>query len=119
MGNINTMAGVGVEIEHAKSIVGAINTAQVSAGSSAADAALVAGDAVYLASVGGSTGVILSDKVPVGSEIRIYNGSATALLLYPNSGATINGAASQAIAANTGAIVARLSDTIWGAVASA
>lgn len=121
MGEINNMVGIGFPPEMAKSIVGPVNVAQTSAGSSQTDATAITGDAVLLPTVGSGTGVIISASMSVGSEIRIYNGGANALAVYPPTGGQINdGTANAAISitAARGAIITRLSATHFGAVYS-
>ncbi len=120
MASTNNMMGQGYTAQQAEAIVGNVVVAQTSAGSSAADAtALNNADAYLLPTVGSGEGVIIRDTVPVKSELRIYNGGANALLVYPPTGCQINdGTASAAIsvAAGKGALIARLSATQFGAV---
>mgnify|MGYP001766522991 CR=1 FL=1 len=120
MGNINNMAGIGFEVEAAKSIVGTIEAAATAAGSTAANAYALKADATLFTTVGSGTGAKLPATAPVGSELRVYNGGANALLVYPPTSGQINNQTATtgtvSIAAGKGALFARLTNIHWGCV---
>ena len=120
MGLINEAVGVGVEIEHAKWIVGSKNLAVTAAGSSSQTDSTELTSASNVVTTGGAnTGVKPHSGIPVDSEMRIYNAVANAILVYPPSGGEINGLGANAaatLAQDKGMILTRLSETQWGAV---
>ena len=90
MAQSRNLSAVGLPAPLAFNIGGLGNTAQVSAGSTNADAQILNGDIVTLASVGAGTGVILP-AMNQGDSVVIRNGDgAQALLVYPPSGGQIN-----------------------------
>lgn len=118
MGNINNMAGIGFEVEAAKSIVGTSAVAATAAGTLQTDAYALAAEATIFTTVASGAGTVLPASLPVGSEIRIYNAGAYALNIYPPTGGYINKSAINAAASlpsGEGAIIARLSSTKFGA----
>lgn len=112
------MAGVGFEVEAAKSIVGTIELAVTATGTTVADAYAIKADVTQFTTVTSGTGAIIPASLPVHSEIRIYNAGAYALSIYPPTGGYINGGAvntAVSLPAGEGCLISRLSATKFGA----
>lgn len=119
MGNIAEMAGVGFEIEHAKSIIGSKDLTVSAAGTVQGDATSLTAATNLVTTVAAGAGVIPVSTFPDDSEMRIFNGGANSLLVYPTSGGAINGGSSNTavtLAQGEGLVLARLSSTVWAAV---
>lgn len=96
-----------------KSITG-VGTAQ--GGSSPV---VYAGDVALLTTAGGATACTLDSGFPVGATAEVYNITATAGLLFPPSGCSIDGGstdASVAIAQNRARQIKRMSPTSFRTV---
>ena len=80
---------------------------QATNGSSQSDAAMLAGDVVFVPSVGEGEGIILDPMVP-GDEFTVVNGDGSeSLTIYPPVGSAFNGEAANAalvLPANSAAI---------------
>ena len=75
-----------------------------------------------VATVAANTGVVLFATATAGDTQAIFNGGANTLSVYPQSGAKINGLATNQkmfLPVNTGVILHCLSSTQWFAVLSA
>lgn len=120
MGLINEAVGVGVEIEHAKWIVGSKDLAVSAAGTGQSDATTLTAAATLLTTVASSTGVKPHADIPVDSVMRVYNGGANPVLIYPPSGGQLNNktvnTGTVSVASGKGATLTRLSDVHWGVV---
>ncbi len=121
MGNINDMAGIGMEIEKAKAWVGSKGTA-TAAGSAQGDAGALGLEGLIRVSGGdGTKGVILNANLPTDSSQIVVNAAGSVLKLYPPSGGAINGLSADAawtIGDNQAAIIVRDADGTWAAVGS-
>lgn len=83
--------------------------------------ALAANSINALTTSGGATAFVLPTGAP-GDSVVVNNQSATTALVFPNSGAAINGGstdASVSIAQNKTAIFIRYSSTVWFEVLTA
>lgn len=70
---------------------------------------------------GGATAFVTSTKWQVGDSFLFFNTSATAALVYPQSGGAFNGGSTNAsisVAQNTGVELLKTSSTAWRAIAS-
>lgn len=101
LGNqIATLAGVGTSQSGAKNIT--VNSA-------------------LLTTSGGATAFVMPTTWEVGDDVTVFNTSATAALIFPQSGGSINGGstdASVSVAQNTGVLFRKMSSTSWRAIAS-
>lgn len=119
MGNVTHMAGVGFEVEKAKSIVGTVETGVTATGSSQSDAYTIKAGATVFSTVAASTGAVLPASLPDGSELRVYNAGANNLSLYPPTGGSINDESANVaviVPSGEGALISRLSNTVFGCV---
>ena len=119
MGNISEMAGVGFNIEHAKALIGTKALTVSAAGTVQGDATELTAACNLVTTVASGAGVVITSGYPEDSQMRVFNGGANALKIYPPSGGAINnGSANAAISlqAGDGVVLARLSSTVWGAI---
>jgi len=112
----------GFSAGQAVNINGGQNTALAAAGTTASDATPVATSTVMVTSGGAGAGVILP-SCQVGDSIVVYNAqSAVTLLVYPDTGSTINNLTANTpgnIAARNAAQFRRVTSTAWVAFLSA
>jgi len=94
-----------------------MNTALTSAGTTQADALAITADVNVFGTVGASSGAILQAPAPSGGDtVLVKNGGANALLVYPQSGGTIDGGSANAaysVAAGETAMFIAVSSTAW------
>lgn len=117
MPQMRSLIGAGLHTTAAQAIQGASAATTFSAaGSTQGTAAALTSDVTLVTTVGAGQGVIL----PVGLEFDDYivvNGQGVnALLVYPPTGAAINGLAANAgysVAANKGARFIRIAPLVW------
>jgi hypothetical protein len=96
--------------------IAGVGTAQSGAASITPNSNCVSGT-----TAGGATAFVLSTGWQVGDSLVFFNTSATAALLYPQSGGAINGGSTNAsisVAQNTGVELLKTSSTAWRAIAS-
>lgn len=115
------MMGGGVPAGMAQALGGNVNTALASAGSTQADATLVATSTAIVTGADGTTGVILNAAADRRDSQMLVNNSASTLKVYPPVGAalavpgtglgTVN--ASYALTTFAAAIFTRISATQW------
>lgn len=80
----------------ALNIGGRVDSGLTAAGTTQADATISPGDIVWFTTVATGTGFRLRADAEPGDEIKVYNGGANALLVYPQVGGTINALATNA-----------------------
>jgi hypothetical protein len=90
----------GLSAINSQAIQGIVANGLTAAGSTQATALALPGDINYFTTVGASTGTVLPPLNP-GDSVEVFNKGANALLVYPPTGAVING-----LSANTGYSVA-------------
>ena len=73
-------------------------------------------DLISLTTAGSQTGAILSTNTRLGDVIVVNNSTATTGVMYPSSGATINGGSSYNVAQNKTALIVRYSTTLYFAI---
>ncbi len=116
MGSVKTMMGAGLSGAAAVAIgTGTVATGLTAAGTSTANALVLAADVNLVTTAASGTGVRLPD-VEVGSQIFVANGGLNALLVYPTSGGQMNGNTADAgltLGVKKGAIFARVSASQW------
>jgi hypothetical protein len=93
-------------------ICGDVQAAVTAAGSSATDALSVSAVVVRSATTASGTGVKLP-TVEVGAMMVVRNDGAEALTVYPQTGTTVNGSASDTIAAGKANLYFGTSATTW------
>lgn len=116
------LIGLGVPAGQANAIG---NTVQTLAGVGTAQtgAKAVQVNLALLTTTGGATAFIVSDAVPIGGQVTMFNSSSTTALIYPPVGGAFDGGstnASVSLVQNAGLTFTRLSTTSWrtgGAVA--
>lgn len=121
MGTVTSMMGAGLSGAAAVAIgTGSIETGKTATGStSQANSYAIVADSTEFTTVGANTGARLPAVAEVGSQILIFNGGASTLFLYPETGGIINNGSANAkvdVAAGKGALCARLTGTRWGVV---
>jgi hypothetical protein len=93
-------------------ICGDVQAAVTATGSSATDALSVSAVVVRSATTASGTGVKLP-TVEVGAMMVVRNDGAEALTVYPQTGTTVNGSASDTIAAGKANLYFGTSATTW------
>jgi hypothetical protein len=104
--------GSGTSGGQTQAIVGDVSASVTATGSVAGDAAAVSAVVTRVATAAAGTGV----KIPtaeVGAMMVVRNDGANALTVYPQTGGTINGAASDSIAAGKAHLFFGTSATAW------
>ena len=96
----------------AQAICGDVQAAVTAAGSSATDALSVSAVVVRSATTASGTGVKLP-TVEVGAMMVVRNDGAESLTVYPQTGTTVNGSASDTIAAGKANLYFGTSATTW------
>lgn len=104
--------GAGQSGGAALAICGQVDNSVTATGSSAATAAQVTNTWVRVSTAAASTGVKLP-SVEAGAMMVVRNDGANTLTVYPQTGTTINGAASDTIAAGKAILFFGTSDTTW------
>lgn len=92
------------------------------AGTTQGTATALASAVNFVSTVAAGAGVVLPSAATAGDGIIIFNGGASALKIYPDSGATINALALNAamtLATNTAVELWRGSTTQWAGILSA
>ena len=90
-------------------------TGKTAVGTTQATGFAIASATTQFTTVASGSGATLS-IIPVGESATIYNDGANALLVYPQSGGTISGAAQNtavSVAAGSSAVFRRISTTLW------
>ena len=96
----------------AQAICGDVSASVTAAGSSATDAQSVSAVVTRVSTAAASTGVKLP-VAEVGAMMVVRNDGANTLTVYPQTGATINGSASDSIAAGKAHLFFGTSPTTW------
>jgi hypothetical protein len=96
----------------AQAICGDVQSAVTATGSSATDALSVSAVVVRSATTASGTGVKLP-TVEVGAMMVVRNDGAESLTVYPQTGTTVNGSASDTIAAGKANLYFGTSATTW------
>jgi hypothetical protein len=109
----------GLHTTQAQAINGSIAAAVTAAGSNLATATPITTSVTNVATTAVSTGVALPLTSAGGDSFIVHNSGASSLTVYAPSGATINGAASVALASNKGAFIAAITPTLYSAILSA
>lgn len=99
-------------------ICGDVGNTLTAAGSSASDALQLSAVINRVSTTAASTGVKLSPS-ETGAMVVVANDGANSLTVYPATGATIDGAASVAIATTKRRIFFGISPTVWVSVLGA
>lgn len=97
-------------------------TGIAAAGTTQGTATVITNAVNFLSTVVSGSGIVLPSTATAGDCVFIYNGGANAVKVYPDSGAKINGLATNAgvlIGTNTSVEFWRGSSTQWAAVLSA
>ena len=87
----------GLPAQAALNIGGQVASGLTATGTTQTDALISAADTAWFTTVAAGTGYRLRADAEPGDEIKVYNGGANALLVYPATGGTIN-----ALSANAG-----------------
>ncbi len=110
------LMGVGLPQQQASRL----GTTQISTlagvGTAQTGAAAITTDNTLATTAGGATAFVLPSTTSIDNEIWVTNSSATAALVFPPSGGTINAAAADAsvsIAQNLARVFIRKSSTRW------
>lgn len=101
------------------SLLGYNPTSLTCTGTSAGTAAAITSKLVNLTAASSQTGAILPSGLTLGSRSYVACTSSTSAVLYPPTGATINGASSLTIAQNKTAEIIRFSSTIFFSILTA
>lgn len=118
MATPSDLMGVGMPAPLA-SLVGAQATAVTCAGTTSGTATAIKTKLAQLTAASSQTGAILPSTALVNDEFWVNTVSSTSAVVYPPSGATINGASSLTVAQNKTAVFKKYSATIWFAVLTA
>ena len=100
------------------SICGDVGNTLTAAGSSASDALALSAVHNRVSTTAASTGVKLP-TAEAGAIVTVANDGANSLTVYPQTGATIDGASSVAIATTKRRIFVGISPTVWVSVLGA
>ncbi len=125
MATTEGLMGLGVSAEEARRTGWTIVSVTTSAATQGSTGGLLrgAGNKIVLANVAGANGAVtLPADAGLGDEVRIFNTTATAGLVFPHSGGTIqNGTANQSFAlpANGGAHLVKCTSGNWRAASIA
>lgn len=115
------MMGGGISAGMAQAINGDLNNAVSAAGTTQGTATALKSGLNNVTTVASSAGVILPAAQP-GDCVKVYNGGANTLTIYPPTGAKINQAATNAgisLGVNTYMYLDCFSSTQWKAILSA
>lgn len=93
-------------------ICGDVASGLTATGSTAADALQLSAVVSVVATTASSTGVKLP-PAEAGAQIVVFNNGANSLTVYPQTGSTVDGGASVAIATGKERIFFGISPTIW------
>jgi hypothetical protein len=104
--------GSGTSGGQTQAICGDVSASVTATGSVAGDAASVSAVVTRVATAAAGTGVKLP-PAEVGAMMFVRNDGANALTVYPQTGGTINGAASDSIAAGKAHLFFGTSATAW------
>lgn len=96
----------------AEVICGDVATGLTATGSTAADALQLSAVVSVVATTAASTGVKLP-PAETGAMVTVFNNGANSLTVYPQTGSTVDGGASVAIATGKERIFFGISPTIW------
>ena len=110
--------GAGTSGGQTQAIAGTAATALIATGSTAADSLQLSADWNVVATTAASTGVKLP-PAEAGSMVCVANDGASSLTVYPQTGTTIDGAASVAIATTKRRIFVGTTPTTWVSVLGA
>lgn len=103
-----------------KAQLGLTSKAVTAAGSSTTDATVLNSQITFvILTATGSDGIRLASDTPLLTPIWISNPGGSAGILYPPTGGTINGGASETVGATTVAIAIRYSATAWACLLGA
>lgn len=116
------MVRSGLAVNTADSILGAVKTGLVAAGTTIADALRLSGDKNVIATAAAGTGVRLPPN-EVGDEFMVHNLGANAVLVYPDLATeninALGAGAGFSVAAGRAAFFYRVSKTLYTASVSA
>lgn len=110
--------GAGTSGGQTQAIAGTTATALTATGSTTADALQLSADYNVVATTAASTGVKLP-PAEAGALMVVANDGASSLTVYPQSGTTIDGAASVAIATTKRRVFIGTTPTTWVSVLGA
>jgi hypothetical protein len=114
------LMGVGIPDKAANKLGNTLRTI-AGVGTAQTGAASITVNCASLTTAGGATAFVLPTTWEIGDDVTVFNTSATAALIYPQSGGAINGGstnASVSIAQNTAMTLTKLSSTSWRTTAS-
>lgn len=118
MAQISDLMGLGLPGPLA-SRLGSNVMALTTTGTSSGTAATINASLQRLDTAGSQTGAIFPTSMPLAKIFVLFNPGATSAVLYPMSGATINGASSLTLAQNKTVAVMRYSATVLVSVLTA
>lgn len=95
-----------------EAICGVVASGLTATGTTAIDALALSADINVVATTAASTGVRLP-PAEAGAQVVVFNNGASSLTVYPQTGSTIDGGASIAIAASKERIFFGISPTVW------
>ena len=114
---VTSLMGVGMPAAQASALGENLRTATAAGTAQGGSSPTIySSDFAILTTSAGQTAVTLDSGFPVGEDCTVYNNTATAALLFPPTGCTIDNAsanASVAIAQNRGRVVRRVSATAF------
>lgn len=103
----------------AATLIGLTPVTLVTTGTSAGTAAAINANFVKLDTASSQTGAILPAAAGPGAFFVVFNPDSDSGVVYPPSGATINGGSSLTVAQNKTAIFFKFSTTLWCSVLTA
>lgn len=106
------LCGTGSSPSSATATLGEVEGPVTAAGTTATDAFQLTGAQVNIGTAAASTGVKLP-PTESGASVTIMNSGANTVTVYPQTGSTINGAASVTIATTKARIFFATSGTTW------
>lgn len=117
----NKVMGGGFSAGQAKALCGGVAGSVSAAGTTQGTATALTASVNYITTAAASSGVILPN-CEIGDSVKVYNGGANTLTIYPPTSGKINSASTNAgisLATNTMIELTKLTATQWGGILSA
>jgi hypothetical protein len=119
---LDLMLGAGMPAAQANAL-GLTKSSLTTTGTTAATAALIRSNLVVLTTAGSQTGALLPSTASIGDFVIVTNPTATTGIVYPDSGATLNGGTAttggQNLAQNKTAMYIKVAALTWVSILTA
>ena len=110
---IQEAMGMGVPAGTAMALAGSSNDNVTAAGTTTADATVLAACNNLILTGAGSTGVRLPDGCNIGDTFHIGNGTANTIIVYPPTGEEVNNTTSKNLITLTGGVFTKVGPLHW------